>query len=49
MSIKYLVASSLFAKQVFAWWGTGHLLTARVAYDRLIATDNEEVIELVEE
>lgn len=49
MSFKYLVASSLFAKQALAWWGTGHLMTARVAYDRLIATDNEEVIELVEE
>jgi hypothetical protein len=39
---------SLLAGQANAWWGTGHLLTARIAYDRLIALDREDVIELVE-
>lgn len=48
MSYKLLLASSLIAQGTNAWWGTGHLLTARIAYDHLIATNNEDVIELVE-
>ena len=38
----------LLASQANAWWGTGHLLTARVAYDQLIA-DAPEVLQMVEQ
>jgi len=36
----------LMASQANAWWGTGHLLTARVAYDELMA-EAPEVVEMV--
>ena len=42
-----LLAASL-AAQANAWWGTGHLLTARVAYDELMV-DSPEIVDMVEE
>ena len=36
------LAAALLAP-AHAWWGNGHLLTARVAYDDLIESDPEIV------
>lgn len=32
-----------------AWWAMGHLLTARIAYDDLISTNDQYIIEYVED
>jgi hypothetical protein len=40
MNLKLFGATTFFVNQALAWWGTGHLLTARIAYDHLIATDH---------
>jgi len=46
---KLVIALTAVVQQASAWWGTGHLLTARVAYDYLLEERREDVIELVEE
>jgi len=40
-------AALLFANEAQAWWGTGHLLTARVAYD-VLSEDRPDVVAFVE-
>jgi hypothetical protein len=37
----------VFATSVSAWWGKGHLLVARIAYD-ILSEENPEIITKVE-
>jgi len=49
MISKLVVALVSTANVASAWWGTGHLLTARVAYDTLLNDNREDIIDQVEE
>ena len=45
--MKAIIPTATLLASVQAWWGTGHMLTARVAYD-LLMEENPEVVDWVE-
>ena len=47
-----LATSSLLLTQtlpVNAWWGAGHLITARIAYDDLLQSGDSDIVDYVED
>ena len=47
--MKATVFAATLLSSAQAWWGTGHLMTARIAYERLIELGREDIIDLVED
>jgi len=49
MRFAFLLMAALVANQASAWWGKGHLVVARIAYDFLEEGNAEVVIRDVDE
>ena len=47
--MKATVFAATLLSSAQAWWGTGHLMTARIAYERLIELGREDIIDTVED
>ena len=45
---KLLLTTAIAANYANAWWGTGHLMTARIAYDDLLSTGDSHIVDYVE-